>query len=179
MKLIHLIATFGFLLTFVAYLSRFPQALHHKYPTVIIGTLLLLSGYGMLILKEIKDNDKKVTPEYTKKLDNYQLIGYLLLSIFFIGSYIIPLNFYVRFYDIFAAFGFILIIIAKFNKNLLSLKWGLMVIILYYLFGGLSKIGESGFDDICLLIGRLLLTIVYSYKLLQYFPDFIKQNKLY
>ena len=149
----RLLPFIGYLLVAIAYMTRIPTVYKKitKEPTLLIGTIILVSSY--LLLAKHKIEEKKET----KKVN----LPYAFLAVFFIFAYFIPLNITVRFYDIFAAFGYSLLFIASIKNEKLLLRSGLIVISIYYTLGGFVKIFEYNLQDILLLIGRLILA-VYS-----------------
>lgn len=149
----------GYLLISLAYMTRIPHVYKKltKEPTLLIGTIILITSYLLLA----KDKFEKKSEDAKKTQIN---LPYAFLAIFFIFAYMIPLNITVRFYDIFAAFGYSLLFIASIKPQKIILQTGLLIIAAYYICGGLVKMFEFNLEDILLLIGRLLLA-TYSIKL--------------
>lgn len=147
----------GYLLVTLAYITRIPTVYKrlNKEPTLLIGTVILITSYFILAKYKFEKKEKE------KEEIN---LPYGFLAIFFIFAYFIPLNITVRFYDIFAALGYSLLFIASVKPQKVILQAGLIIIAVYYICGGLVKLFEFSFEDILLLVGRLLLA-VYSIKL--------------
>lgn len=150
----------GYLLITLAYMTRIPFVYKRlqKEPTLLIGTVILISSYFILAKHKF---DKK---DYDDPKKHYINLPYGFLALFFIFAYFIPLNITVRFYDIFAAFGYSLLFVASMRPEKVILQAGLIIIAVYYICGGLVKLFEFTFEDILLLVGRLLLA-AYSIKL--------------
>lgn len=87
------------------------------------------------------------------------LLGFGVLALMFILSFVIPLNFVVRYYDPFAAIGYSLLFLATLLPKLIPIKLGQGIIFVYYLLGGLFKVGETELPEIGLMISRMLLAL--------------------
>ena len=147
----------GYLLVSLAYMIRIPTVYKriNKEPTLLVGTAILISSYLILAKHKL---------EKEKKEEHHINLPYGFLALFFILAYFIPLNITVRFYDIFAALGYSLLFIASIKPQKMILQAGLIIIAVYYICGGLVKVSEFSFEDMLLLVGRLLLGF-YSIKL--------------
>jgi len=158
----------------IAYISRIPYVLkqYDKHPTLFIGSIILVSAYALLAFNKVKlyyqekhekhekeEKDEKHEKHNQTAFNKYLCLAYGLLSAFFISSYGIPFNITVRFYDIFAAVGYSLLFINTLRPTDFILNSGLIIIAIYYFLGGIIKIYERNFDDVLLLLGRILLVI--------------------
>jgi hypothetical protein len=159
----NLLAFFAYLLSVISYATRFPKAFADPRKTLIVGTILLVLGYGFLATnKALSFNSKLDTfDDETKKKKKQilMLIGFGLLAIMFMFSFVIPLNFVVRFYDPFAAIGYSFLFLGTLLPKMVPIKIGQSIILIYYLIGGLFKIGDTELPEIGLMISRLLLAL--------------------
>lgn len=158
----NLLAFFAYLLTSLSYATRFPKAFADPRKTLIVGTILLVLGYGFLASNKVLSLQSKPDTFDENKLKKKRflmLIGFALLAIMFMFSFVIPLNFVVRFYDPFAAIGYSFLFLGTLLPQLVPIKIGQSIILIYYLLGGLFKIGETELPEIGLMISRLLLAL--------------------
>lgn len=165
---VYALSITGFLLSFLSYLMYIPEAIEHI--PAVFGMLLVSSGYILLLidkaygiyvdsLKAKKKTDDVSKIEKNSKVIN--LMGYILLAIFFFIIHIIPeFTFRIRFYDVFAAIGYFVAVFTKFGFVPL---WAAYVpLIIYYLFAGSIKVFEKGIIEKVQLLARLCLAAYYT-----------------
>jgi hypothetical protein len=160
----------GYMLSFIAYMMFVPEALQH-YP-IIIGMILVSAGYIILFVREVygkviektkaKPEDKRSMWKNARKL---HVAGFALLAAFFFLIHIYPnVTFHLRFYDIFAAIGYI---VAFFNEFGYIPAWIAYVpLVVYYALAGSVKVFEKGWAEKLQLISRLLLAFYYGMHLI-------------
>jgi hypothetical protein len=159
----NLLACIAYFLSVGSYATRFPKAFVDPRKTLILGTILLVLGYGFLAMNKVFSIQTKpgtFDDEPTKnKKRKLMLIGFGLLAFMFILSFMVPLNFVVRYYDPFAAIGYTLLFLGTLLPNIIPIKVGQTIIFIYYILGGLYKVGETEISEIALMISRLMLAL--------------------
>jgi len=111
----YLIPLIGYALYVIFYISRLSWSKDNDF--FLFGNLLLIIGYSLLVFyyfyhakeqiaKEKKD--KKEVEADEKLMKKYAVIGGILITSFFVLSYIIPITPHVSFYDIFGLLGYLL-----------------------------------------------------------------------
>jgi uncharacterized membrane protein YidH (DUF202 family) len=157
------IATLSFSITTLMYI----YSLFNKTEIIsIIGTLLLIIGFGLLsynsylhyvknkTLKEQKSSEKNV-------LDTYGHYGYIVMTIYFILALFYPdkVGIYINYYTYFGIFGYLLLAI---NKII-----GIYLISAFYILSIISTIQHNAVSkDIILFISKIGLLsyyLLYSY----------------
>lgn len=164
-------AAIGYSASAITYLAHGIQ--EHENIYVLIGMSLVTCGYASLFGSKImalynawKHRQNKKNDEVTRDDDaDYQwktilqYFGYALLATFFTVILIRPeFTLHVRFYDIFAAIGYEMLLLSKW----ISIKIALIPIMLYYLFGAIKKISEKGWISKTQLFARTVLLVYYG-----------------
>lgn len=157
----------GFFLAFISYLMYIPEAAG-KFP-ILLGMITVTSGYILLFAREVyvvsqKKEDVK-DPRVKKVAKSIQLAGYALLATFFFVMHLIPqITFRVRFYDVFAAIGYLVGIFTKDGYVPLWMSYGPLVV--YYVLAGGVKLFERGIVEKIQMVARALLAVYYARLLL-------------
>lgn len=86
--------------------------------------------------------------------------GAALLSLFFTSSLFLGTNMTLRLYDPLGAIGYTALFVSAWVRS--AEVVGPIFLVLYYVWGGLHKIGEQGFTNRAQLVGRLALAIYYA-----------------
>lgn len=170
--MLDIAAAIGYSASAFTYLAHGIQERENMY--VLIGMMLVTLGYSSLfgskiiaLYKNWKQRLNKKNDEVTHDDDaaDYQwktimqYFGYALLATFFTVILIRPeFTIHVRFYDIFAAIGYVMLLLSKW----ISTKIALVPIILYYLFGSIKKITDKGWINKTQLVARTILLIYYG-----------------
>lgn len=157
----NILAAVAYILSVISYTARFPQAFADPRKTVILGTLLLVLGYGFLTVTKLLTVKKNNFDDETKKSKTriLMLLGFGTLAVMFSVSFVIPINFVVRYYDPFAAVGYAVLFLATLLPKVIEIKYGQAIILIYYLLGGLYKVGETELPEVGLMISRLMLAV--------------------
>jgi hypothetical protein len=170
-RIIIWLGIIGYLLSVIGYIARVFTLDIYTY-SFLFGTLLVTSGYGILFLLNVKALIK-IKQEETSKKDDTQSSstssddtgllkkGYLLLFAFFAGIHIFPsLTERIRYYDIFAAMGYLLSIFTKYLPYYIPL----IVLMIYYISGSYQKIIDWKVSKINKLqfISRSILIFYYG-----------------
>lgn len=169
------VAMVGFLLSAISYLSH--MFVGFESVPFVIGMLLISVGYASLftvkVLGELKarkeGENKKTDAPTTDEGENpksgwdskalLQYFGYGMLFTFFTLIYFRrEFTLHYRFYDAFAGIGYFLMMLTKY----IPLAIAVFPVTLYYLFGGLFKIHESGWINKLQLVARTLLFTYYG-----------------
>jgi hypothetical protein len=158
MAFTDVIGFLGYILSASAYLLRIPET--RGIESIIIGMILVSLGYISLasakVIKFIEKEHKKSTLKWIPMIGNA-----LLFSFFFLIYFIPNLTFHVRFYDLFAAIGYGLYVLAKWLKDI-PMYVVAIPLVMYYFFGAAIKFSEEGWIDKLQLIARTLLIIYYA-----------------
>lgn len=174
------VAMAGFILSALSYLAHMFVGFESVY--FVIGMTMLVCGYSALftskliaVIKEKKAAEDKKTDAPTP--DAYggdegknpktsfesktvlQYFGYALLTTFFVLIFVKPeFTLHIRFYDVFAAVGYFLMMLTKY----VPLALAVFPVLLYYIFGGAYKITEEGWINKLQLVARSLLALYYG-----------------
>lgn len=178
---IDTIALLGYLLSAISYLLHIPEA--RGITTIIIGMIMISLGYVLLasskVISLIISDDVETKEHYTDKKTDAQVLkewtlatkenknliamfGNGLLFLFFTLIHFIPsLTFHVRFYDIFAAIGYGLYVLAKWIPRI-SMIAVAIPLVMYYFFAAAIKFSEEGWISKLQLVARTLLIVYYA-----------------
>lgn len=124
----------------------------------LFGTVLLLTGLSSLIayhaLKIKKHKDE--TSDKTQK--TLRLVAHSTITVFFLSTLSALSTAKWQFYDVFGVLGhsslFALVLMG------VSQVFGIAMLVLYFLFGSMQKIGESGIE-VLQLVGRLIMLVFF------------------
>lgn len=125
--------------------------------TILIGTIMTVVGYSILTIANIlpalnKNPDDKENKALTK---GFSYVGYIILFLFFLGSFLLPITYNAEYYDWFAVGGYALLIAAM-HKVITSMKPGYTLLMAYYLCGAYEASGSIVFGRLFLAIGYIM-----------------------
>ena len=149
-----IVAAVAYLLATLLFASYLPRTIGN--PKLLLGTFLLVAGYGTLGVQKAYQSRKK-EDEHEEKPNK---IGYAFLVAFYGLSFLIPISFTVQMYDLLAVAGYGLL--------LAGLQFaGICALLLYYVFGAVRKFTDShmSHDPIRILgmgLVRLGLAVYYG-----------------
>lgn len=166
-----LLAICGYFLSFVGYAARVYEQMP-KLP-IVIGMIIVTLGYLALLASKVlivsdskyrvnaKENpDVGVPLFHTNKNRGAEWLmfaGNALLAIFFVSIFLLPeLTMHVRWYDIFAAFGYSSAIAP------VPAIIPLTSLVIYYFFGAVTKSWSESWIDKTQIVSRLMLAIFYA-----------------
>lgn len=130
-----------------------------------IGMIIVSSGYALLacgllynaIYPQNDEADETVEKPRITPSVYLTMTGALCLAMFFIVIHFDHgFTFHLRYYDVFAAFGYMTYFILPSNI------FTHLNIIVYYVLGAFAKIGEPGIVSLLQLVGRSLLVVYHS-----------------
>jgi len=173
------LGTIGYLLSAIGYIARV-FSLNIYTMTFLYGTVFVSLGYGLLFIFNVKEvaSIKNEESESKKHEDIHEDIheakpkdeknntvllrtGYFFLFLFFAGSHFLPsLTERVRYYDVFAASGYLLNILTDY----ISFYIPILLLLIYYICGSYQKIldwKESGINKLQL-VSRSILVVYYG-----------------
>jgi hypothetical protein len=165
------LAIVGYFLSLVTYVARIMEVIP-KFPIVLgmaivsLGYLFLLSAKIIVAMDKNYKEENKENPDvglpYFKHNKNrivewLTFVGNLLLGLFFVSIFIIPqLTLHVRWYDVFAAFGYSSAIAP------IPAIIPLISLVVYYFFGSVTKSWNNTWKDKLQIISRVILAIFYA-----------------
>lgn len=174
------LALLAYSINAAAYMSRIGSGLAG---TLLVGAVLVITGYVMVAvakvreavdevndtcINEINDTDKIDVVHHQEEgpsppsttFETIETIGYGLLAVFFTTSLFLGTNVTVRFYDPLAALGYTAMVVSKWLPILRTI--GALLLVLYYIFGAMIKVGKTDWPNRAQLVGRIGLAIFYA-----------------
>lgn len=169
-----LLALVAYSLNSVAYMSRVMTGdarLSGMTTSLLVGSFLVILGYLIVAASKASEVVAQVTEaaeaakapavaEEEEGMSVVETVGIGLLALFFITSLFAGTNVTVQFYDPFAAVGYTTLFLSTWFPSLHLV--GAVVLVLYYLFGAVRKLGKSEFTDRAQLFGRSALAVYYA-----------------
>lgn len=155
------LALIGFGIIVPTLISRFPVTIHKGI--LWIGTILLVIGYGSLLVYTIQNMTMKEEPNKT-----IRTIGHSSLAIFFLASIIIPITFHYSYYDLFAIVGHTFFVIATYIKDEYLMQIAIISLVVHYTLGSIRKISSTEWIDKFQLVARVALVLYYTTSIKEY-----------
>lgn len=169
--LFAILALVAYSLNSVAYMSRVMAGgsrISAMTTQILVGSVLVILGY--LIVAASKASEVVTESERKKEKDEeadenegmsvLETAGIGLLALFFITSLFAGTNVTVQFYDPFAALGYTTLFMSYWFPSLHL--YGALMLVMYYLFGAIRKVGKQEFTDRAQLCGRMALALYYT-----------------
>jgi len=156
----HLIPVIGYFLFTFSYLIQLLNSINKDNMYIIVGTILLSFGYFELFIKyynEMKEHNEKKghNKDHKEKKHNKQKkwnkTGNLILFIFVLMSYFLPINKHKHLTDVFSLIAH-LIIITNLDSNFSNILFTL-----YYLSYAMATLEENTILNKIKLLGSLFL----------------------
>jgi hypothetical protein len=166
-----LVAAVAYLTAMLIFISF--SLVTRRHPLLLLGTVLLVGGYGTLgILKALDVKAKRNGEQQADKLSatsdaRFYKLAYAFMIAFYGLSFILPIAFHTQFYDAFAFLGYLLLF-----SGLETLKTiGFAFVFIYYVFGAFRKVmhfssSEDPVRSVLLALVRIALATYYGQTLL-------------
>jgi len=146
----HLIPVIGYFLFTFSYLIQLLNSINKDNMYIIFGTILLSFGYFELFIKYYKKM-KDYTEKKHNKQKKWDKTGNLIIFMYFLISYLLPINKHKHLTDIFSLIGHLLII-TNINSNFSNILFTL-----YYLSYAITTLEENVLSNKIKLFGALIL----------------------
>ncbi len=164
---LNVVAMIGFVLSALTYVwNAFKEG---RTIYMVMGMIVITAGYVLMFSSKLVAYLEAKKAAKAKKTDDVvpsnntnmilQYLGYATLAVFFIGTFFFrQFTIHYRFYDIFAGLGYSLMTMTRFIPVIIPL----VLVALYYLFGSLIKVWESGFINKTQMVARFMLLMYYT-----------------
>lgn len=152
-----------------AYIHR-TQMIIKPSTVLLLGSLLVIAGYILMTVAKVEEiqitveakdegGEGKSKAESEEEVSMTEKLGSGLLALFFTSSLFLGTNITLQLYDPVGAVGYSALFASAWFCSFKAV--GPVFLVIYYLWGGLHKVGEGGFTNRAQLVGRIALAIYY------------------